>query len=220
MKDIYTISLLDLLPQSLKSDPDVEALAKALDPEMQAVSAAVIECILLARMDELPEDVIDLLAWQLHVDLYDPGLSLEKKRALVRLSITLHRQKGTPAAVKTAARIVFGRSWIEEWFEYGGDPYHFRVHVEAREQGVSEADLALLDKLVDAYKNTRSWLEAVNIYLTSQGGAKYASCTSAGENTTIYPWSITELEQHGPMRFAAGHQILETTTIYPAEGGI
>ena len=216
MKDIYTISLLDLLPPSLKRDPNVEALAKALDPELQDVSAAIVECILLARIDDLTEDVIDLLAWQLHVDLYDPGLSIGKKRSLVHSSILLHRQKGTPAAVETAARIVFGRSWIEEWFEYGGDPYHFRVHVEAREQGASEADLALLDQLVTAYKNTRSWLEVVNIYLTSQGGAKYASCTSAGENTTIYPWSITDLEQHGPMRFAAGHQVCETTTIYPA----
>ncbi len=216
MKDIYTISLLDLLPQSLKSDPNVEALAKSLDPEIQAVSAAIAECILLARIDELPEDVIDLLAWQLHVDLYDPGLSIEKKRALVQSSIILHRQKGTPAAVEAAAQIVFGRSWIDEWYQYGGDPYYFRVNVEAREQGASEADLALLDQLVTAYKNTRSWLEVVNIYLTGQGGAKYASCTNAGESTTIYPWSITELEQHGPMRYATGCQAMETTVIYPA----
>lgn len=216
MKDIYTISLLDLLPQSLKSDPGVEALAKALDPEIQAVSAAIAECILMARIDDLTEDVIDLLAWQLHVDLYDPGLSIEKKRALVQSSIILHQQKGTPAAVEAAAQIVFGRSWIDEWFDYGGDPYHFRVNVEAREQGASEADLALLDKLVTAYKNTRSWLEVVNIYLTGQGGVRYASCTNAGENTTIYPWSTTEVESHGPIRVGIGYQAAETTTIYPA----
>ena len=215
-KDIYTISLLDLLPPSLKSDPNVEALAKALDPEIQAVSAAIVECILLARIDELPGDVIDLLAWQLHTDLYNSGLSIEKKRALVRSSLMLHRQKGTPEAVEAAARIVFGRSWIDEWFDYGGDPYYFQMNVEASQQGASETDLALLDHLVTAYKNTRSWLEVVNIYLTGQGGAKYASCTNAGENTTIYPWSITELEQHGPMRFAAAYQVCETTTIYPA----
>ncbi|MEW9670369.1 hypothetical protein [Ammoniphilus sp. 3BR4] len=41
MKDIYSINLLDIMPDSLKSDPDVRALADAITPELQEISSAI-----------------------------------------------------------------------------------------------------------------------------------------------------------------------------------
>lgn len=48
-----------------------------------------------------------------------------------------------------------------------------------------------------------------------RGFAKYAAGTLAGEQATIYPWSVRSIESRGPVRFSAGHQAVETTTIYP-----
>ncbi|TEB13354.1 phage tail protein I [Pelotomaculum propionicicum] len=159
-KDIYTISLLDLLPQSLKGDPDVEALAKALDPELQAVSAAIIECVLLPRVDELPEEVVDYLAWQLHVDFYDPNYSLAVKRTLVKQSIPRHRKKGTPAAVEELATTVFGSARVIGWYEYGGDPYRFRV-ITGNEQVVLGDRYAEFVNALESVKRKSAWLDDI-----------------------------------------------------------
>lgn len=127
MTDIYSVSLLDLLPQSLKQDPEVCAIAQALDPEFQEISATIVQTMVLHNVDNLPEDVLGLLAWQFHVDFYDPGLDIDQKRALVKSAIRRHRMKGTPAAVEELMQQVFGDGTVEEWFEYDGQPYHFRV---------------------------------------------------------------------------------------------
>ena len=86
-KELQHTSLLDILPQNLLRDEQIKAAAQALDAELQKITAATKEALLLPRLDELPEAVIDLLAWQWHVDFYEPNMSLETKRQLVRESI-------------------------------------------------------------------------------------------------------------------------------------
>lgn len=162
MVDIKTVRLCDLLPVNIRADPDVEAAAQAIDRELQSVTADVKEALLLPRLDELPESVLDLLAWQWHVDFYEPiGLSLDKKRALIRQSIAWHRYKGTPAAVEEIVRALTGcEATVREWFEYNGDPYMFKVHIITPEGPTDELKDELI-KAVYAVKNTRSHLEGM-----------------------------------------------------------
>src|SRR5690554_1045404 len=107
MLNISDISLLDLIPPNLKSDPQVQAAATALDAELKAVTEAVKGIILYSRIDELPEEIIDHLAWQFHVDYYNPNLPLDVKRTLVKNSLAWHRSKGTPATVEELITAVF-----------------------------------------------------------------------------------------------------------------
>lgn len=134
IKDLTSISLLDILPSNLLEDPQVSAAARALDAELQAVTRATAETLHLPCLDELPETVVDLLAWQWHVDFYEPlGLDIATKRRLVKESIAWHRTKGTPAAVEKMLKAVWGSAHIEEWFEYGGSPGCFRVDIATTE---------------------------------------------------------------------------------------
>jgi len=66
--DITQIKLIDLVPPSIRDDQKVQAAAAAIDKELQAVTANISQTILIARIDELSEPVLDLLAWQFHVD--------------------------------------------------------------------------------------------------------------------------------------------------------
>ena len=155
-KNIYNVSLLDIMPQSLLSDPFVAAMAKSMDPELQGISAEIIKCILLPRIGDLPEEVVDLLAWQFHVDFYEPSLDINKKRSLVRNSITWHRKKGTPAVVESLATEVFGSGEVLEWWEYGGNPYHFKI-LTTEDFG----EMARFKRALYTVKNLRSRLEAI-----------------------------------------------------------
>lgn len=127
MVDIYNSKLLELLPPNLQQDPDMIAASKSIDRSFLEVVNEVKNCILLPNIDNLDSDLVDLLAWQQHVDFYDTSFDLETRRELVKNSIPWHRRKGTPSVVEELVSTFFKNSKVEEWFEYGGDPYFFRI---------------------------------------------------------------------------------------------
>ncbi|MCF7936830.1 MAG: phage tail protein, partial [Synergistales bacterium] len=93
-KTLTEIKFAELLPDSISADPTIAAAAQAIDSEIQMVHAELEKPLLYARLEELPEPVIDHLAWQLHVDFWEPDLNIELKRNLVRESIAWHKYKG------------------------------------------------------------------------------------------------------------------------------
>ena len=72
MKTLQEVKIEDLLPSSLLRDSNVRDIAKSLDPELKLVTLRANEALILPRIDELDERIIDLLAWQYHVDFYQP----------------------------------------------------------------------------------------------------------------------------------------------------
>ncbi len=135
MRNLKDLLLGEILPASIAEDRQVQAGAAALSPELQSVSLATREAYILSRIDELPEVVVDLLAWQFHVDFYEPlSLSVEAKRRLVKNSIPWHRKKGTPWAVRRLLGDLGFDSEIREWFEYEGTPYTAKLKVWVGEE--------------------------------------------------------------------------------------
>lgn len=171
LRNIQTISLLDILPDSILADEKIKAIAVALDTELQKVTAETQQVLHLPRLDVLPEKVIDLLAWQFHVDFYEPvSMDIDTKRKLVKESIAWHRIKGTPAAVEMMLSSTFGRSAkVSEWYEYDGEPYHFKVSVKTKKFPTMES-LGLAKQGVLAAKNTRSVLDSIKTIVEMDTG--------------------------------------------------
>jgi phage tail P2-like protein len=182
---MQSIKLIDLVPPNLQSDPQVQAAAAALDSELRSATEAINEALLLPRLDELPEAVVDLLAWQWHVDFYDPALSLTKKRNLVRQAIAWHKRKGTPSAVQDMVSSVFSGGKVYEWFEYGGEPYHFRVETTGVIGG--DAIYTQLSRVINAVKNVRSWLDGIYIQREWSEARYYGGIVRTGKSFSIYP---------------------------------
>ncbi|GHV50458.1 hypothetical protein FACS1894216_02700 [Synergistales bacterium] len=131
MVNLNNLELLQILPSSVSGDKNARAVAKALDPEIQSVSRDIREALIVSRIDELSEPVLDLLAWQWHVDFYEPDkLPVQLKRALVKNSIAWHRKKGTLWAVKQVLLDLGLEPEIREWFEIGTAPYTFSVEAK------------------------------------------------------------------------------------------
>ncbi|WP_314905018.1 phage tail protein I [Selenomonas artemidis] len=160
IKDLHRVGLVDLLPENILADPQLGAAARALDDELRRVTAAVQETLHLPRLNELPERVLDILAWQWHVDSYDSAVDAETKRKLIRESIAWHRIKGTPAAVEKVIAAVYGDAKIEEWYEYGGQPYYFRIG-KIKQSGIKLAEIAIVARTVHTVKNARSWINEI-----------------------------------------------------------
>lgn len=158
-EDFYSADFTNSLPPALKNDPDMMALAQTISAQLQTTAAEVRKNIIYARIDELDEATLDVLAYDLHVDWYDYSYPIEVKRRTIRDSIQVHRRLGTKYAVEKALGAVYPGTKVEEWFEYGGDPYKFRVVIGATEAGITAGRQAAVLDRVRFYKNLRSHLE-------------------------------------------------------------
>ena len=213
-KDLQSTSLLDILPQNLLADKKINAAARALDDELQKITEATRNALLLPRLYELSEEVIDLLAWQWHVDFYEPSMSIETKRQLVRESIAWHRIKGTKAAVEKIAQTVFKGGVVTEWFEYGGEPYHFHIDVLNAPNMTEESRERLL-AVVNASKNTRSWLDELRFRREAQNDMYYASAPSIHTTYEIRPAEITDATAEARRYIGAAVSTHTAYEVYP-----
>ena len=213
-KDLRSTSLLDILPQNLLVDKKINAAARALDDELQKITEATRNALLLPRLDELSEEVIDLLAWQWHVDFYEPSMSIETKRQLVRESIAWHRIKGTKAAVEKMAQTVFKGGVVTEWFEYGGEPYHFRIDLLTA-PNITQDDTARLLAVVNAAKNVRSVLDELRFRREAQNDMYYASAPTIHTTYEIRPAEITDATAEAQRYIGATVSTHTAYEVYP-----
>ena len=186
MRKLSDIVLQEIAPPSINRDKNVQAVCAVIDVEMRNLAQQTRFVLLLPRLDELPEELVDELAWQYHVDFYDYSADLTKKRNLVRQAIAWHKRKGTPAAVEEVCTAAFKTAKVFENWEYGGEPYHFQVRLI--EEGIpNQAVIDSLIRAINETKNTRSWLDGLSFYREIQGTIYYGGVVNQHKKIEIYP---------------------------------
>lgn len=158
---IYSADLAKYLPQSLTHDPKMVALAKAVETELLKVSGLTDSVLIYSRIEKLSEDLLDLLAYDLHCDWYDYRYPVEVKRNILKNNIKIHRKLGTKYAVEKALADVYSTAKIEEWFEYNGSPFCFKVTVNVSQTGIDEKTTQEIEAKMKFYKNVRSHCDGV-----------------------------------------------------------
>ena len=81
--------------------------------------------------DKAPEKFLPWLAWSVSVDEWDTDWTAERKRAVVRNSVAVHRLKGTKGAVRRALEAMGFGAEITEWFENGAASHRFDIDAYA-----------------------------------------------------------------------------------------
>lgn len=188
MITLKNISLLSLQTAYMRRDPTTIALCAALDEQFHALGVEVKRVLIYARVDELESELLDELAWSMHVDGYNAKAGVEEKRRMIRNSLRIHRYKGTVYAIEQIISSVFGEdAEVQEWFSYGGRPYHFKINIFCKEHGASEADILRAEELVTVGKNKRSVLERIVLILFSRASLQMNCATIGSEITQISP---------------------------------
>lgn len=194
MNDLYSIDFTRSLPPSLKNDPDMLALARAIAEQLQDTAQQIKKNIIYARIDELDEQTLDILAYDLHVDWYDYSYPIDVKRRTIKDSVKVHRRLGTKYAVETALGAVFPGTRVEEWFEYGGDPYTFRVKIGAGDGVTAQQQAAVLER-VRFYKNLRSHLETISYQMEQRTTVHVAGFHAIGTRVEVWPYLADNLTE-------------------------
>ena len=175
----------------------------------------------VANPDSAPAHILPWLAWAVSVDDWSDSWSEEVRRNVIKASIEVHKKKGTIGALKKALQAFnYENVKVEEWFEYGADPYFFRVFFDVTQPGFDVNILPEVLKVIQNTKNARSHLESLRAYLSAQMGLTYlGSIIISKEVTQIDPviYDVDDELQNQSESPAIGAFILtkEITTIYP-----
>lgn len=157
---IYESDFAKYLPQALANDTKMVALARAVADELLNVSGAVENVLIYSRIDELPEELVDILAYDLHVDWYDYSYPLAAKRDLIKSSMRVHKKMGTKYAIEKALSALFPESEVEEWFQYEGEPGHFHIVCDVTKSRIT-ANFSDIVRAVKMYKRLSAHFDEV-----------------------------------------------------------
>lgn len=158
--------ILKLLPAWMRDDGSVKGLAEGTDEVTRALAARIKLMSRWNQIDQLDEQTLDEMAWELNIQWYDSTASIEAKRAVIRNSDRVYAKLGTPYAVEQIVADYFGTGEVREWYQYGGQPHHFKVLSDNPSLVNSNLDLFL--KLLRTVKRRSSWLDAILICLTGE----------------------------------------------------
>ncbi|HGY3718487.1 TPA: phage tail protein I [Citrobacter gillenii] len=205
-----------LLPPPLASDERFSILANIAAERFAQIDLTT---LLVYLVDLVDASALPSLAEQFHVQGLEGWLfatNEQEKRELIKQAIELHKYKGTVWAVRRVLEILSLPGTISEWFEYGGKAYFFKVEIELINKGMDENLFNNLVDLIHEYKNVRSKLEALIVWIINQSAIPVIGCAIfGGEITTILPFQILEAQQTKPIYFGTGQWSLEITSIYP-----
>ncbi|NCE63013.1 phage tail protein I [Pseudoflavonifractor sp. 524-17] len=185
-------NLLLLMPPALTHDKSIMALAEADAEALVARLAEIDRVRIISNIDALEDAVLDILARDFKVDWWDADYSVEEKRRTLKDSWRVHKTLGTKAAVETALSAIYPNAKVTEWFEYGGEPYRFRLQLDASHEDINSERHRRVLRRVDLYKSLRSHLDGIKYIIKPDravtafvGAAAVGSYTRLGVSVQV-----------------------------------
>ncbi len=203
MISLQQVSFSALLPPNLQ-DVQTRALGAAWDKAFRKlVNYAERVSMTFAFVMELDEEMADHLCLSLDIKGYKADLSLQKKRLLIRSALLNYSRMGTKAALEDAVGIIHGGTTVQENWEYGGQPYFFRVAVDAGQEKVAENPVGRLLDTIMEYKNARSWLQGITVDVIEPGSVYTGALPEMGTMLVIDPYRPREMITDGKAIYQA-----------------
>ena len=184
----------DIMPDNLASQVETQAFAYAVGRQIEKLCAYSDAARTYAAIATMPEWLLDYMAVELRTPSYDENYSLKTKRALIQGSLLFYTQMGTPAAVNRIIETIFETGYIEEWYEYDGDPHHFRAYVgDGGEVGPGE--LEEFRRVLSSVKRLASWLDDI-ITITAMDPDMVTFTGTMGKGYTSTPLPEAAVDYH------------------------
>lgn len=187
MIDIRDVSLLDFLPASIASDPEIIALSLAIDPELRDVGAAIIEAVILPRIDELDEPILNELAWAFRLNslqIWDDA-TVAGKRALLVNIFAIRKKSGTRFAVRRVFDLMSVVGAVVEWWEEAAAPHTYRLRLFVDEVGITLSQLLQISELTNRFARASQKLSEFAVESDRRAPLLIYPAVTIGRQTTI-----------------------------------
>lgn len=176
------------VPFNIAKDKNIKDLSCVIDNIAIDIKQKTEMVLLLPKLKELPDSILNELAYQFHVDFYREYFDHDTKVKLIESSIATHKIKGTPYAVEKVCTDIFKSAKVVENWEYGGEPYHFKVSfIKEAVTDVSKIDSLM--EVISSTKNVRSWCDEIGFITETNNDILFC-----GGKSIFDKMEISELE--------------------------
>ncbi len=182
-----SLSLIDFLPESIASDPEIIALSLAIDPELRDVGAAIIEAIILPRIADVSAEVLEELGWAFRLNelqLWDAATTSAKRNLLVEI-FAIRKKSGTRFAVRRVFDLVSVVGEVIEWWEENAAPYTYRLRLFVDEVELTLLQLLQIGEVTHRFAPTRSSLTEFAVESDREAPLFIYPAHTVGRHTTI-----------------------------------
>ena len=153
-------NMIKLLPNWMRTDEANAALSSAMDELIKAPGERVKTPRTWDQLENLTDEELDETAWELGIDWWVSSWEREQKIRTIRMAGAIMEKRGTKWAVEQLAIAAFGLGEVTEWFEYGGDPFYFKILTSAT---LTPGAINQILNMIGRVKNARSHIEAISV---------------------------------------------------------
>ncbi|MBD5469202.1 MAG: phage tail protein I [Lachnospiraceae bacterium] len=152
--------MLKLLPIWMRDDEANIALSSAMDDLIKAPGERVKAPRVWDQLEHLTDEELDETAWELGIDWWVSSWERDQKIRTIKMAGAIMEKRGTKWAVKQLAIAAFGMGEVTEWFEYGGEPFYFKILTNAT---LTPDGIAQILAMIARVKNARSHIETISV---------------------------------------------------------
>ncbi len=183
--------LRDLLPSSMKNSVDMICYSYTLKKAAERLLFYEKTAMVQNFVDSLPEMVLDVLADELCSPYYYDHMDLDDKRKIIKNTLRWHLRTGTVGALDHLLKLLYGNTIsISEWFEYGGNPYCFRILFNIIDYA---SDVLEVVRAIQLWKRCSAHLDSVIYKYTTRGNVGIKSYTKFGDSIKVKPKTIKNI---------------------------
>ena len=147
----------DSLRDFLKEEPRVRALAYAINKQARYLILKQDAARVYSGIEICSERVLDVFAYELKIPQYKDTFSIDIKRRMVANGLIYWSTLGTVGALEQLCSDIFEDARVEEWFDYDGEPCHFKIVTENYK--LTEADIAEFKSCINAVKRLTAHMD-------------------------------------------------------------
>ena len=114
------------LPPNMQN-VEMYALGKAFDRQIKKLMLFCQKLSFWADLEKLPPKYYDYAAATLRALYYRSEYTDSVKLQILRQALQIYKFAGTEKAVELLANTVFADAKFVPWYEYDGEPYHFKM---------------------------------------------------------------------------------------------
>lgn len=168
--DTKNIDFIKLLPLFMRNDEADIGLSQGIDKAIAPLLDKIDLYTTWDKLNKMTGEELDLLAEELHISWYDKNTTLDVKRKIIRDSDIVHAKLGTNWAALQVINTYFGEGKIVDWYDYGGNPGHFKVQTVNQSIVNSKANEFLA--ILDTVKRKSAHLDAIEVVSDGWCGLK------------------------------------------------
>ena len=196
---------LDLLPSLFKEKEDVVAISYAFRMAVASLLQSQTFTYLFADINDMPEELLDLMALEMKAPYYDEDLEIEVKRELVKNAMLWRSQAGTKKSVEDLIRTLFGAGEVIEWYDFEGEPGtpgEFDIITSAP---LTPELFSKFTQIIDQVKNESSHLRRIQTAREIDGDFYAGTVVTASQRCVITQLISAQVDINQIAYGAVGH---------------